>query len=77
MKEYTVGEWHAELLSVRLAKGQRGAKVRKFGVKRGGNESFFCMIAALDENGTHEDAELQHVLAALDAYDKQKEESNA
>lgn len=78
MKEYTIGEWHAELLSVRMAKIVRGGvmkhvKARKFAITKGKNPLVFCAVSVIDEDGLHEDRELQHILAALSEYHGEKE----
>lgn len=73
MKEYTIGEWHAELMSVRLMriirnKAEKNVKCRKFKITKGKNPLVFCTVSVLDEDEKHEDRELLHVLSALNEY---------
>lgn len=73
MKEYTIGEWHAEIVSVRLMRiirneAEKNVKCRKFKVSKGENPRVFCTVSVLDEDEMHEDRELLHVLAALNEY---------
>lgn len=73
MKNYNIGKWHAELMSVRLMriirnKAEKNVKCRKFKVTKGKNPLVFCTVSVLDEDEKHEDRELLHVLSALDEY---------
>lgn len=73
MKNYTIGEWNAEIVSVRLMRiirneAEKNVKCRKFKVTKGENPRVFCTVSVLDEDEKHEDRELLHVLAALNEY---------
>lgn len=74
MNEYKVGEWRAELIRTHAIDPEGRLKSRKFAVRKGTSQRSYCVVSVIDDDGTQQDAELRHILAALDAYRGKTEE---